>query len=140
VKPGFKWQTGQIPPSKWEARIIAVFVLGAAVAGIAAAYRALDHAGWITHSATVLVTFEKGRPWLEGEMRNCALYPLRPDALLYCEWLVAPPEGESHALPVRFYGQIDRDKALPPVHNNWRCRRQSIGFFQKNALTCWATD
>ncbi len=121
---------------------VVVGIIGASVVIllVLAGYHSVDEAGWIPHRATVLVSFEKGRQWMEGEARHCSLYPLKPIGMLYCEWLVSPPEGESHDLPVKFYGRVDRDKALPPEHNNWRCQRQKLGLLQSDVLTCWALD
>ncbi len=116
-----------------------LFALGAIWEGAQAAYEKLNSYGWIRHRATALVTIEKGRPWLEGETRSCTLFPTQPNLLMYCEWLVAPPEGESHELPILFHGRVDR-RNLPPGQNNWRCRRESVGFFQDYALTCWALN
>jgi hypothetical protein len=120
--------------------VCALILLAIGYAGCTALYDAIDRTGWMSHNRDVVVHINGN--WMVGEYRRCfadldSLTPKGALTELYCTR--GFEGGSTHALPVLFWGRVERPDKIPGGGKGfitwlWRCRRKA------ESLTCWAVN
>lgn len=119
--------------------ITSFVLLCAIVSGPIYLYGILNNGGWIMHKHDTPVTIDGS--WLTGEYRVCEMavqniwtfkdIPIEDRRLSCTVTEHSNPFTQSHILPVRYFGRLDRSGKWTV---DWRCQREDT------ALICKAID